>query len=247
MFDVPESFAAALDHEAIRRLVDVAPLRLRNDAHPFESAAGVTGGRGEHAVGARILPGVGHRALHPAPEAAAEEDERGGRDPEHALKLRESSSLRRPMTTTFVKGDLFEDTKGPDLHGIAFVAECSGDTSKGVASACAKRWPAFGEALREHAGAKGMEVGDVFAWREGDVVVYALAVLRGEQKPKLAAFTRAVEQMLAQAQRDGVNRIGLARAVGLDVDRVKRVLTDAGASSPVSLVVFEQFVRAKVD
>lgn len=149
------------------------------------------------------------------------------------------------MPTTFVKGDLFEDTKGSDLHGLAFVAETSGAAAKGVGAAFAKRWPAFAEALRARAGERGLEVGDVFAWRDENVAIYALAVLRGDQKPKLAALTRAVDTMLKEATEAGVTRIAIARIAGFDADRVKRVLTDAGASSPISLVVFDQFVRAK--
>ncbi len=147
------------------------------------------------------------------------------------------------MPTTFVKGDLFEDSKGPDLYALAFPAECNGEMSQGVAVAFKKRWPALEEALRSKAGSKGLEVGEVFTWRDENVVVYALAVLQGTAKPKLGALTRAIDTMIARASEEKLSRIAIARIGGFDPKRVKSVLTDAGEKTTLNLVVFEQFVR----
>jgi O-acetyl-ADP-ribose deacetylase (regulator of RNase III) len=152
------------------------------------------------------------------------------------------------MPTTFVKGDLFEDAKDvPAPKAFAFAADCSGSMEKGIAVAFKKRWPAFAEAYAARATGGKMQLGDVFSWREGDVVVYALGILQGEKKAKVSTLARAIDSMLAQAASDGVARIALPRIGagkgGIDRLRVKRVLTEAGEKSAIALVVFEQFIR----
>jgi O-acetyl-ADP-ribose deacetylase (regulator of RNase III) len=149
------------------------------------------------------------------------------------------------VPTTFIKGDLFEDSKGPDVYGLAFAAECSGDMSKGVAVAFKKRWPALADALRERFEKKALEPGEVFVWRTEGVVVFALGVLSGEKEAKLSALVRAVESMLEEATKAKLSRIAVARISGFDPVRVKRILSDAGDNSTLNLVVFEQFVRAR--
>lgn len=154
------------------------------------------------------------------------------------------------MPATFVKGDLFEDAKdAPPPRAFAFAADTSGAMDKGIAVAFGKRWPAFAEAYRAHAEGGKMQLGDVFTWREGDVIVYALAISQGEKKPKVSTLARAVDAMLARAIGDGALRIALPRIGagkgGIDPVRVKRVLTEAGEKSAVTLVVFEQFVRSR--
>jgi len=147
------------------------------------------------------------------------------------------------VPTTFVKGDLFEDTKPP--AALAFAAERNGSMASGVAVAFAKRFPALATALAAHAAPREMQGGDVFAWRDGDVVVYALAILHGDEKAKLASLGRAIQKTLELAAADGVGRVSVARIGGLDPKRVKRVLEEAGAATPIEIVVFEQFVRAR--
>ena len=153
------------------------------------------------------------------------------------------------MPTTFVKGDIFEDTTAEGARrAFAFAADCSGAMDRGVAVAFRKRWPALAEALAARAAGGKMQLGDVFTWRDGDVVVYALGVHQGEKKPKVSHLERALAAMLAEAAADGVSRVALPRVGagkgGLDWARAKRVLVELGEASPVSLVVFEQFVRA---
>lgn len=157
------------------------------------------------------------------------------------------------MPTTFVKGDLFEDSKdAPAPRAFAFAADCSGSLDKGIAVAFKKRFgEAFVEAYRARAAGGKMQPGDVFAWREddgkGDVIVYALGIQQQDKKPKVSTVERALQQLLARALEDKVFRIALPRIGagkgGIDRVRVKRVLTEIGERSPVSLVVFEQFVR----
>lgn len=153
------------------------------------------------------------------------------------------------MPTTFVKGDLFEDAKtAPPPRALAFSADCSGAMDKGIAVAFKKRWPALADAYRARAEGGKVQLGDVFMWRDGDDVVYALGLHHGDKKAKVSTLARALGAMVARAPADGVSRIALPRLGagkgGIDRVRVKRVLAEAGAESGLSLVVFEQFVRS---
>ena len=151
------------------------------------------------------------------------------------------------MTTTFMKGDLFKD--GGDehrAHAFAFGADVSGSMAQGIAVAFAKRWPAFAEAYR----AANLQVGDVFAWSpDGNVFVYALGLSSGDKKPKVSVLIRALDALVERATADGVHRIAMPKVGGgkngIDPLRVKAVLTEAGSRTTISLIVFEQFVRAK--
>ena len=154
------------------------------------------------------------------------------------------------MPATFVKGDIFEeasDASRPGRRAIAFGADCTGAMGAGVAAAIKKQWPAFAEAYAARCAGNKMQPGDVFAWSEGDLFVYALGLHRGDIKPKISHFERALRAAVERAAHDQVPRVLLARfgagKAAMDRLRVKRVLTEVGASTPVDVVFFEQFVR----
>lgn len=167
------------------------------------------------------------------------------------------------MPTTFVKGDLFEDSAAGAAgshRALAFGADCSGSMGSGIAVAFKKRFGAFAEAFAAHGASGKMQLGDVFHWNaasgasaaegadaKGDVVVYALGIQHGDKKPKVSIIERAVATMVGRALGDGVTRIALplvgAGKDGVDRVRLKRVLAEVGGASAVDLVVFEQFVR----
>ena len=154
------------------------------------------------------------------------------------------------MPTTFVKGDILEET--PAIDGkrvLAFGADVDGSMESGIAIALRKRWPELAEAWAARCAGGRMQLGDAFAWKSGDLVVYALGIQRGGGKPKVSWLERALQAMTAAAAREGITRISVPRLAagknGLDGSRVKRVLTEVGDMTPVELVVFEQFIRAK--
>lgn len=153
------------------------------------------------------------------------------------------------MPITFMKGDLFDvASQRTDLHAIAFGADTAGALSSGIANTFRTRWPAFAEAYRAHCQSTKAQLGDVFTWREGNLVMYALVIQREDNKPTIAAFDRATSTMVKRATEDNVQGILLPRVgsgkEGLDWLRVKRILNDASATTPTSFIVFEQFVRA---
>ncbi len=75
----------------------------------------------------------------------------------------------------------------------------------------------------------------------------AMGVHRSPQKPKVSWVERALENLIVAATNEGVTRVSLPRLgggkIGLDWSRVKRILVEHGATTPIELVVFERFVR----
>jgi O-acetyl-ADP-ribose deacetylase (regulator of RNase III) len=151
------------------------------------------------------------------------------------------------MPTSFVKGDLFNT---PGIRAFAQGCNCAGTMDAGVAVAFKKRWPGMFEDYAARCADHRFHLGDVAPWNEGEVVVYSLAIQEHwKKKAKLPALARALRRMVALAEHAGVERVGLPRVGaglgGLDWPRVKSVLEEIGAETQVTLVVFEQFVRAE--
>ena len=160
-----------------------------------------------------------------------------------------------PMPTTILKGDLFE-TAG--LKAFAQACSRDGTLDAGIAVAFRKRWPRMAEDCAQRCRDKRPALGDVFVWSDDDVVVYSLVTeeLRaadpkssGRSGGQMSALARAVRQMIALAQQGGVTRIGIPRIgagpKGLDWKRVRSFLVEEGEKTPVELLVFEQFIRAR--
>jgi O-acetyl-ADP-ribose deacetylase (regulator of RNase III) len=151
------------------------------------------------------------------------------------------------MPATFAKGDLFS-TDG--LHAYALGSNARGTMDRGVAVAFKKRWPKLATELGTRAASGGLALGDVVAFSEGDQTVYVLILQENEaQKAKLASLTRAANKLVELAAQSGIAQVGLFHPgtgkAGLDWPRVKRILQEIGDQTEVTLVVFEQFVRAK--
>lgn len=152
------------------------------------------------------------------------------------------------MPLTFLKGDLFEmATTRTGVRGLAFAADVSGKLDTGFAHAVGKKWPAFAKALAEHAADGKAQLGDVFAYREGDLVLYALGLSKEGSKPRISTLERALATVFEQAPAEGVTALLLPRIgggkSGLDYTRVKRVLEESAKSATFDVLVFEQFVR----
>lgn len=152
------------------------------------------------------------------------------------------------MPTTFVKGDFIAEAPQRGTRGFACPVDESGQLDAGVAVAVAKRWPAFATWWSERCAKSAAQAGEAAAWSEGNDVIYALVVHRRGSKAKLTWLERAVVTMLADAPSRKVEKIHVPRPwggqSGLDGLRAKRVLEELAMSSPVELVVFEQFIRA---
>jgi O-acetyl-ADP-ribose deacetylase (regulator of RNase III) len=151
------------------------------------------------------------------------------------------------MPAEFRKGDLFA-TEG--VRAYAHGCNCAGTMDAGVGLAFKKRWPRMFEEYAARCADGRFKLGDVFVWSEGDETVYNLALQENwKSKMKLAAVKRAVTKAVTLAAAAGVERIGMPRLGvglgGLDWPRLKSVLTEIGETTPVTLVVFEQFVRAR--
>jgi O-acetyl-ADP-ribose deacetylase (regulator of RNase III) len=151
------------------------------------------------------------------------------------------------MPIQFTKGDLFH-TSG--IRAYAQGVSCAGSMDAGVAVAFKKRWPRMAEEYTARCSDGRFNLGDVFVWTEGDETVYTLGIqMHWKDRARLAALTRALSRTVEFAERAGVEKIGLPRIGtglgGLDWNRVKDVLQKIGQATPITLVVFEQFIRAK--
>lgn len=151
------------------------------------------------------------------------------------------------MPATFVKGDLL-GTEG--LHAYALGSNARGTMDRGVAVAFKKRWPKLGTELSTRATQRALALGDVVAFSEGKETVYALILQEDEgKKAKLASLIKAANKLVELAAQSGITKVGLFHPgtgkAGLEWPRVKRIFQEIGERTEVTLVVFEQFVRAK--
>lgn len=151
------------------------------------------------------------------------------------------------MPVLLTKGDLFA---AADIHAYGHGCNCAGAMGAGVALEFKKRWPRMFDEYAERCKAGRFSLGDVFTWTEGDATVYNLGTQEHwKKKAQLPALSMALRKMVELAAHAGIAKIGLPRIGaglgGLDWMRVKRVLAEVGAETTVTLVVFEQFIRAK--
>ena len=150
------------------------------------------------------------------------------------------------MPTVFRKGDIFA-TAG--LRAYAHGCNCAGTMDAGISVAFKKRWPRMFEEYQARCADGRFTLGEVFVWVEGEETVYNLALQENwKSKTKLAALKRAVKKTVELATASGIESVGMPRLGaglgGLDWPRVKSVLSAIGDETTVTLVVFEQFVRA---
>ena len=153
------------------------------------------------------------------------------------------------MPAIFTKGDIFR-TEG--LRAYAHGCNCAGAMDTGVAVVFKKRWPRMFEEYRARCEDGRFRLGDVFVWSEGDETVFNLATQEHwKKKTTLPAIARALQKTVELAASAGIERVGVPRIGaglgGLDWPRVKSVISKVGEATPVTLVVFEQFVRAPGD
>lgn len=151
------------------------------------------------------------------------------------------------MPIELVKGDIFET---PGIVAYAHGVDCAGEMSAGIAGQFKKRWPAMFAEYHALCKAGRLGLGEVFPWIGEDVTIYNLAIQRHwREKAKVAALSAALRKTVSLATASGITRIGAPRLGaglgGLEWLRVRRILDDVGAETPVTIVVFEQFIRTR--
>lgn len=146
-----------------------------------------------------------------------------------------------------VKGDLLNT---PGFHAFAHSVDASGAMATGIAVAFKKRWPAMFEDFQKRAQERKPQMGDTVVWTDGTDTIYSLVVQAAPDKAgTTAALDRAVEGMITAASSAGIEQIAVSRLgagkAALDWTRVKRVLEERADARPVTLQVYEQFVRSE--
>ena len=151
------------------------------------------------------------------------------------------------MSVHFVRGDPFA---APGLDALAHGCSCAGVMEEGIATTFKSRWPAMYAEYKAMCAAGQFRLGDVFAWREDDLVIFNLATHTHRQsKATVASVGDALRRMLRLANEMGVDRIGVPRIglTGVPWADVRALIEDIGAESPVELVVFEhELARTQV-
>ena len=148
---------------------------------------------------------------------------------------------------SFVSGDLLAAS---DLDAIAHGCNCGGVMGAGIAVPIRERWPAMFTEYRRRCRTGEFDLGDVFAWRGRDLVVFNLGTQkRHGSVALLGAIETAVTTMVAMAPELGVRRIGVPR-IGAGLGKlswasVRAILEQVGASTPVELVVFDRYVAGQ--
>jgi O-acetyl-ADP-ribose deacetylase (regulator of RNase III) len=79
------------------------------------------------------------------------------------------------MPTRFVKGDLFQTR---DLDALAHGCNCAGAMGKGIAVEFRKRFPEMYAEYKARCARRSFALGDVFAWRQGDITIFNLGTQR---------------------------------------------------------------------
>jgi|SRR5882672_770761 len=149
------------------------------------------------------------------------------------------------MPARFTRGDIFASE---DIRAYAHGCNCAGAMGAGIAIEFKRRWPRMYAEYAARCADGRFGLGDVFVWSEGERTIYSLGTQEHwRKKAQIPALTKALAKMLDLATHAGIERVGLPRIGaglgGLDWTRVKKVITEAGAETKVTMVVFEQFVR----
>jgi O-acetyl-ADP-ribose deacetylase (regulator of RNase III) len=148
---------------------------------------------------------------------------------------------------SYVTGDLLVAS---DLDAIAHGCNCAGAMGAGIAVPIRQRWPSMYADYRRRCLAGEFGLGDVFAWRDRDLVVFNLGTQkRPGSVAMLGPIETAVTAMLAMAPGLGVRRIGVPR-IGAGLGKlswaaVRAVLERLAATTEVELVVFDRYVAGQ--
>jgi O-acetyl-ADP-ribose deacetylase (regulator of RNase III) len=151
------------------------------------------------------------------------------------------------MPVVFTKGDIFASE---GLTSYAHGCNCAGAMGAGIAIEFKRRWPVMFDEYAARCADGRFGLGDVFVWSDGATTIYNLGTqAHWKKKAQLPALAKSLRKMVELATHAGIARIGLPRIGaglgGLDWTRVKRVMSEVGAETKVTLTVFEQFVRTK--
>jgi O-acetyl-ADP-ribose deacetylase (regulator of RNase III) len=150
------------------------------------------------------------------------------------------------MPAIFTKGDIFA---AEGVRAYAHGCNCAGSMGAGIAIEFKRRWPRMYDEYVARCADRRFGLGDVFVWSEGEHTIFNLGTQEHwRKKAQIPALTKSLTKMLEFAVNAGIERVGLPRIGaglgGLDWTRVKKVITEAAVEPKVTMVVFEQFVRA---
>ncbi|MBZ0289193.1 MAG: macro domain-containing protein, partial [Anaerolineae bacterium] len=127
---------------------------------------------------------------------------------------------------------------------LAHGCNCAGVMGKGIALEFKRRFPNMYAAYRQQCLQGEFKLGDVFVWRENGFMVFNLATQkRPGSTAEISAIEKSLSSMVELCKRLNIEKVGLPRigaGLGkLDWEIVKEVVERIGASTTVTLLVFE--------
>src|ERR1700735_1327550 len=110
------------------------------------------------------------------------------------------------MPAVFVSGDLFRDAT---LDALAHGCNCAGAMGRGIAVEFRRRFPRMYGDYKQRCATGRFALGDVFAWREDERVVFNLGTQQSwRTRAELGAIEAASRAMVRLAEQGEVGRIG---------------------------------------
>src|SRR5579871_1100630 len=147
------------------------------------------------------------------------------------------------MSVTWTKGDLFAS----DLEAVAHGCNCVGAMGAGIAVEFRRRWPKMYQEYRDRCKAGKFNPGGVYMYAtKTGLFIFNLATQPDLGGATIEAISDSLQEMVKMAKVFGVAQIGMpaigAGLGGLDWAEVKEVIQRVGDSTPIELVVFEEYV-----
>jgi O-acetyl-ADP-ribose deacetylase (regulator of RNase III) len=157
------------------------------------------------------------------------------------------------MPVQFLKGDLFAYHDREGLDALAHGCNCAGAMGRGIAVQFRRRFSKMYLAYREICRKQQLKLGGVFVWEEDDgdppLTVYNLGTQKDKGiKAELPDIRSALSAMLQHAEENSIATIGLPR-IGAGLGKqcwgsIRAIIETLAKATPVTLVVFEEYVKA---
>lgn len=154
------------------------------------------------------------------------------------------------MSIRFCTGDIFETEEHIALaHGC----NCAGAMGKGIAVEFKQRWPVMYKTYKAKCSSGEFGLGDVFVWKDPDTsrTIFNLGTQRTwRTKAIIDTINTSIKRMIEQALELDVAIIAMpligAGLGSLSAEKVKEVLVELSNTSPIQLIVCEEYVQGKV-
>lgn len=150
------------------------------------------------------------------------------------------------------EGNIF---KFPQIKNYAHGCNCAGAMGKGIALQFKNRFPQMYMQYKTLCESGNFILGDVFAYKYGEGVVYNLGTQRTwKEKTELEYIEHSLRKMMEMAKNDGIKEIAMpaigAGLGGEDWSKIKKIISDVAKNHPyLDLYVVQRYkdVETKIN